>query len=61
MLAKASSEASANFHDDPVWNIRHVLPELNLENNSVTDVYYNVGDAAFLPCRFPQYSRHHEK
>ncbi|XP_071537951.1 opioid-binding protein/cell adhesion molecule-like [Panulirus ornatus] len=45
---------------DPVWDIRHVLPELNLENNTVTDVKVNVGDVAYLPCRFPQLSTLHQ-
>lgn len=46
--------------DDPVWNIRHVLPVLDLENNSVTDVNVNVGDVAYMPCRFPQLSPLHQ-
>ncbi|XP_064115394.1 zwei Ig domain protein zig-8-like isoform X1 [Macrobrachium nipponense] len=44
---------------DPVWNIRHVLPPLDLQNNSVTDVKVNVGDVAYLPCRFPRVSSMH--
>ena len=39
--------------------IRNFLPEPRMENN-VTDVTYNVGDSAFLPCRFPHFSRHQE-
>lgn len=46
--------------EDPVWDIRHVLPELNLENNSVVDVNVNEGDVAHLPCRFPQLSTLHQ-
>ncbi|XP_042891943.1 zwei Ig domain protein zig-8-like isoform X3 [Penaeus japonicus] len=45
---------------DPVWDIRHVLPDLNLENNTFTDVTFNVGDVAYLPCRFPQLSTLHQ-
>lgn len=45
---------------DPVGDIRHVLPKLNLENNTVTDVRVNVGDVAYLPCRFPQLSTLHQ-
>ncbi|XP_042209711.1 zwei Ig domain protein zig-8-like [Homarus americanus] len=46
--------------EDPVWDIRHILPELNMENNTVTDVKVNVGDVAYLPCRFPQLSTLHQ-
>ncbi|XP_042209758.1 uncharacterized protein LOC121857720 isoform X2 [Homarus americanus] len=46
--------------EDPVWDIRHILPEANLENNTVTDVTANVGDVAHLPCRFPQLSTLHQ-
>ncbi|XP_045621449.1 transmembrane and immunoglobulin domain-containing protein 1 [Procambarus clarkii] len=46
--------------EDPVGDIRHVLPELNLENNTVIDVKVNVGDVAYLPCRFPQLSTLHQ-
>ncbi|KAK7071805.1 hypothetical protein SK128_012685 [Halocaridina rubra] len=46
--------------EDPVWNIRHVLPALDLENNTVTDVKVNVGDVAYLPCRFPKLSTLHQ-
>lgn len=45
---------------DPVGNIRHVLPELELGNNSVTNVRFNIGSTAFLPCRFPSFPRPHE-
>ncbi|CAL4060172.1 unnamed protein product, partial [Meganyctiphanes norvegica] len=46
---------------DPVWEIRHVLPEVDFENNTVTDVSVNVGDLAYLPCRFPQMSTIHNQ
>ncbi|XP_063841768.1 zwei Ig domain protein zig-8-like isoform X1 [Scylla paramamosain] len=44
---------------DPMWEIRHILPDLDLANNSVTDVKVNVGEIAYLPCRFPQLSTLH--
>nr|XP_045621453.1 uncharacterized protein LOC123772392 isoform X2 [Procambarus clarkii] len=47
--------------EDPVGDIRHVLPEVNLENNTVIDVNVNIGDVAHLPCRFPQLSTLHQK
>ncbi|XP_066968354.1 opioid-binding protein/cell adhesion molecule homolog [Macrobrachium rosenbergii] len=55
-----TSEAKTLSDDDPVWNIRHVLPELDLDNNTVSDVKVNVGDIAYLPCRFPQLSTLHQ-
>ncbi|XP_066968701.1 opioid-binding protein/cell adhesion molecule-like [Macrobrachium rosenbergii] len=45
---------------DPFWEIRHVLPELDLENNTVTEVRINAGEIALLPCRFPQLSTLHQ-
>lgn len=42
-----------------MWEIRHILPDLDLANNSVTDVRVNVGEVAYLPCRFPQLSTLH--
>ena len=45
---------------EPMLDLRNILPELNLENNTVTDVNANVGDVAHLPCRFPQLSTLHQ-
>lgn len=45
---------------EPMVDLRHILPELNLENNTVTDVNANAGDVAHLPCRFPQLSTLHQ-
>lgn len=45
---------------EPVVDLRNILPELNLGNNSVEDVNANVGDVAHLPCRFPQLSTLHQ-
>ncbi|KAF2360582.1 Immunoglobulin V-set domain [Trinorchestia longiramus] len=55
-----SAKIRSRANSDPVSNIRHVLPELELGNNSVTDVRFNEGSTAFLPCRFPTFPRHHE-
>ncbi|XP_076052684.1 uncharacterized protein LOC143032116 [Oratosquilla oratoria] len=38
--------------EDPVWEIRHLLPEAKMENNSVVDVTVQVGTTALLPCKF---------
>ncbi|KAK8750211.1 hypothetical protein OTU49_015309, partial [Cherax quadricarinatus] len=57
---KRGRSTGAAVTEDPVWDIRHVLPELNLENNTVTNVKVNVGDVAYLPCRFPQLSTLHQ-
>ncbi|KAF2368237.1 Immunoglobulin V-set domain [Trinorchestia longiramus] len=43
---------------DPVWEIRHLLPEANLSNNSVTNVTVQVGATAFLPCLFRHLADH---
>ena len=43
---------------DPVWEIRHLLPEANLENNTVTNVTVQVGATAFLPCLFRHLADH---
>ncbi|XP_018006831.1 uncharacterized protein LOC108664677 [Hyalella azteca] len=56
----AMAKIRSRDDSDPVSNIRHVLPELELGNNSVTDVRFNEGSTAFLPCRFPTFPRHHE-
>ena len=45
---------------EPNVDLRHILPELNLENNTVTEINANVGDVAHLPCRFPQLSTLHQ-
>lgn len=45
---------------EPMVDLRSILPQLNLENNTVTDVNANVGDVAHLPCRFPQLSTLHQ-
>ncbi|XP_068244337.1 opioid-binding protein/cell adhesion molecule homolog isoform X2 [Palaemon carinicauda] len=55
-----TAEAKTLSDDDPVWNIRHVLPQVDLDNNTVSDVKVNVGDIAYLPCRFPQLSTLHQ-
>ncbi|XP_071538189.1 uncharacterized protein [Panulirus ornatus] len=59
-LASTQKSSEETITEDPVWDIRHVLPELNLENNTVTDVTVNEGDIAHLPCRFPQLSTLHQ-
>lgn len=41
-------------------DLRQVLPEANLDNNTVTEVYFNVGEVALLPCHFPQLSTLHQ-
>ncbi|XP_045136824.1 uncharacterized protein LOC123519527 isoform X2 [Portunus trituberculatus] len=46
---------------EPNLDLSHILPELNLENNTVTEINANVGDVAHLPCRFPQLSTLHQK
>ncbi|MPC42431.1 hypothetical protein E2C01_036054 [Portunus trituberculatus] len=45
---------------EPNLDLSHILPELNLENNTVTEINANVGDVAHLPCRFPQLSTLHQ-
>ncbi|KAK4302650.1 hypothetical protein Pmani_025280 [Petrolisthes manimaculis] len=42
------------------WELRHVLPQVDLENYTVTDIKVNTGDVAYLPCRFPQLSTLHQ-
>ncbi|XP_076055365.1 zwei Ig domain protein zig-8-like [Oratosquilla oratoria] len=37
--------------EDPVWEIRHLLPETRFDNNSVVNVTIQVGNTAFLPCK----------
>ena len=53
-----SFTAASTSGPDPVWEIRHLLPEANLENNTVTNVTVQVGATAFLPCLFRHLADH---
>lgn len=37
---------------------RHLLPEANLSNNSVTNVTVQLGATAFLPCKYRHLAEH---
>ncbi|XP_069173944.1 opioid-binding protein/cell adhesion molecule isoform X1 [Procambarus clarkii] len=43
---------------DPVSEIRHLLPKANFANNSVTNVTVQLGATAFLPCKYRHLADH---
>ncbi|KAK4327476.1 hypothetical protein Pmani_002032 [Petrolisthes manimaculis] len=51
---------SEGYHEEGWEELQHVLPQVNLENYTVTDIKVNTGDVAYLPCRFPQLSTLHQ-
>ncbi|KAK8731622.1 hypothetical protein OTU49_007391 [Cherax quadricarinatus] len=44
--------------EDPVSEIRHLLPKANFANNSVTNVTVQLGATAFLPCKYRHLADH---
>ncbi|XP_050687827.1 neurotrimin-like isoform X2 [Eriocheir sinensis] len=57
--ATATSEPALDgTTEDPMSKFRHLLPEANLSNNSVTNVTVQLGATAFLPCKYRHLADH---
>lgn len=57
--APAFSQPAADATtEDPMSKFRHLLPEANLSNNSVTNVTVQLGATAFLPCKYRHLADH---
>ncbi|XP_068201929.1 limbic system-associated membrane protein-like isoform X2 [Palaemon carinicauda] len=54
----APSTAEDVSTEDPVSEIRHLLPEANLSNNTVSNVTVQLGATAFLPCKYRNLADH---
>ncbi|XP_042243009.1 neurotrimin-like isoform X1 [Homarus americanus] len=55
VLALSQQDTST---EDPVSEIRHLLPKANFANNSVTNVTVQLGATAFLPCKYRHLADH---
>ncbi|XP_045137651.1 hemicentin-2-like isoform X2 [Portunus trituberculatus] len=56
--APACAEPADATTEDPMSKFRHLLPEANLSNNSVTNVTVQLGATAFLPCKYRHLADH---
>ncbi|XP_047493725.1 lachesin-like [Penaeus chinensis] len=54
----ATGSASDTSTEDPVSEIRHLLPKANLANNTVTNIPVQLGATAFLPCKYRHLADH---
>ena len=51
---KSKLKTTTSTTSDPIEGIRHLLPEADLVNNSLSEVTVQLGDTAYLPCTYAQ-------